>query len=418
VLLRPGDWRVQRLLEEAAREAGVPLELRDDRHFYDGPGSFAAFADGRRRLVLEDFYRAMRRRHGILVDERGRPAGGDWNFDRENRAPFGRAGPGPVPPPPRFRDDAVRGAVRDLVARRYASHPGRLDHLDLVPLTPREARALLADFVERRLARFGRHQDAMWSGEPFLFHSRLSFALHVKLLDPRECVAAALEALEAKQAPLASVEGFVRQILGWREFVRGIYWHFMPEYAERNALGCDDAPVPAAFWDGGTEMRCVAECMGGVVAHGYAHHIQRLMVLGLFALLLGVHPRRFHEWHLAMYLDAVDWASLPNTLGMSQYGDGGTVGTKPYCASGAYVARMSDHCRGCPYDPARATGEDACPLTTWYWDFLARHRERLAGNRRMGFQLRNLARRPRAEPAAIRARAGALRERVLGGGRL
>jgi deoxyribodipyrimidine photolyase-related protein len=418
VCVRPGDWRVLRVLEGTARKAGVPFEMREDRRFYDAPASFAAFAEGRRRLVLEDFYRALRRRHGTLLDARGGPVGGAWNFDRENRAAFGRGGPGPVPPPPRFRDDAVRRAVRELVARRYAAHPGSLEQLDLVPLTPREARALLADFVEKRLARFGRHQDAMWSGEPFLFHSRLSFALNVGLLSPHECLEAALEALAAKRAPLSSVEGFVRQILGWREFVRGIYWRFMPEYAGRNALGCEDVGVPAAFWDGETEMRCVAEAMRGVLAHGYAHHIQRLMVLGLFALLLGVHPYRFHEWHMAVYLDAVDWASLPNTLGMSQWGDGGTAGTKPYCASGAYVARMSDHCRGCRYDPSRATGEDACPLTALYWDFLARHRERFAGNRRMGFQLRNLERRPRAELVTIRREAASLRERVLGGSRV
>jgi deoxyribodipyrimidine photolyase-related protein len=256
----------------------------------------------------------------------------------------------------------------------------------------------------------------MWTGEPFLFHSRLSVALNLGLLDPRECVAAAVAAYESGKAPLNSVEGFVRQIVGWREFVHGVYWHFMPGYIEKNALGCEDRDVPSFYWDGGTEMRCVREGMQAVLDHGYAHHIVRLMVLGLFAQLLGVHPRRFHDWHMALYLDAIDWVSLPNTLGMSQYGDGGIVGTKPYCASGAYVKRMSNFCAGCRYDPKQAVGEKACPFTTLYWDFLARHRRRFAANRRLAMQMRNLDRKPAADVAAIRRQAKALRARIDDGG--
>jgi deoxyribodipyrimidine photolyase-related protein len=414
-LTRPGDHRVLVSLAEAARRFDVPLEVREDRHFLSSPAQFSAWAKGRKQLVQESFYRTLRREHRILVGEDGEPEGGRWNFDEENRESFGRAGPGAVPEPPRFAPDAVTREVLALVEDRFADHPGSVGAFGL-PVTRHEARACLRDFVRRRLPAFGRHEDAMWRGEPFLFHSRLSAVLNLKLLDPRECVAAAVAAYEAGHAPLASVEGFVRQIVGWREFVRGIYWHFMPAYVEKNALGCEDRDVPPFFWDGRTQMRCVQDGMQSVLEHGYAHHIVRLMVLGLFAQLLGVHPRRFHDWHMALYLDAIDWVSLPNTLGMSQYGDGGIMATKPYCASGAYVNRMSNHCGGCPYDPKQAVGEKACPLTTLYWDFLARHRRLLAGTRRMAMQMKNLERKPAPDLAAIRRQAKALRARIDAGG--
>jgi deoxyribodipyrimidine photolyase-related protein len=411
VVTRPGDWRVLASVRATASKAGIALVLPEDTYFYTEPAEFTEWAGGRKELVLESFYREMRRRHDVLLDAAGAPVGGRWNFDHDNREAFGRAGPGRVRPPRAFPPDETTRAVIELVRERFPDHPGRLDRFAL-PVTRRDARAALRDFVAHRLPRFGAHEDAMWEGEPFLFHSRLSFALNVKLLGARECVQAAVGAFESGRAPLASVEGFVRQILGWREFVRGVYWRLMPEYADRNALGCEDRDVPASFWDGQTEMACVRDAMRNVLDHAYAHHIQRLMVTGLFAQLLGVHPRRFHEWHMAMYLDAVDWVSLPNTLGMSQYGDGGVVGTKPYCASGKYVDRMSNHCRSCRYDPRQALGEGACPITTLYWDFLARHQEQFRSNRRMRFQLGNLARRSESEVAAIRRQARGLVARM------
>ncbi len=414
VLTRPGDLRVLALLEEAAGKLDLELEMREDRHFYSSPPEFSAWADGRKQLVQETFYRTLRRRHGILVGEGGEPEGGRWNFDEDNRETFGRQGPGQIRPPRRFAPDALTGEVLALVDARFADHPGSLEHFDL-PVTRRDARSFLRDFVRHRLADFGPYEDAMWTGEPFLFHSRLSVALNLKLLDPRECVAAAGAAYQNGEAPLNSVEGFVRQIVGWREFVRGIYWHFMPGYIEKNALDCEDRDVPSFFWDGRTEMRCVREGMQSVLDHGYAHHIVRLMVLGLFAQLLGVHPRRFHDWHMALYLDAIDWVSLPNTLGMSQYGDAGIMATKPYCASGAYVKRMSNFCGNCRYDPKQAVGEKACPFTTLYWDFLARHRKRFAANRRMAMQMRNLNRKPAADLAGIRRQAKALRHQIDAG---
>ena len=225
------------------------------------------------------------------------------------------------------------------------------------------------------------------------------------MLNPREVVDRAIGALG--RAPLPAVEGFVRQIVGWREFVRGIYWHFMPGYAERNALDAQH-PAPRFLWTGETDMRCMAEATRHTIEHAYAHHIERLMVLGLFNLLLGVRPTDVHRWHLSMFWDAIDWVSLPNALGMSQHADGGVIGTKPYAASGNYIDRMSDYCRGCRYDPRKATGDDACPFTTLYWDFLARHRGRFATNPRMRYPYLNLDRKETGEVAAIRRRAEAL----------
>jgi len=422
VAVLPGDWRVRTLLKELSKErteAGGPeIELVEDEHFLCSVRDFREWAKGRRRFLLEDFYRHMRKRDGTLM-EGGDPVGGEWNFDKQNRESFGKDGPQDLPPIPRFEPDEVTREVLELVEARWPDHPGSLEGF-AEAVTPEHARAALEDFVAHRLPTFGTYQDALWEGTDFLYHSRLSVVLNLKLLDPRDAIAAAEDAYHAGRAPINAVEGFIRQILGWREYIRGIYWAFMPEYAERNALGCDEeADVPAFFWDGDTEMACVRDAMRNVVQHGYAHHIQRLMVLGLFAQLAGVHPWRFHEWHMAMYLDAVDWVSLPNTLGMSQFGDGGLVGSKPYCASGAYIDRQGNHCRNCRYDPKKTEGPDACPFTVLYWDFLARHEDQLADNRRMGFQYRNVERRREKgtlEPVLERA---AEMKQVLGaGGRL
>ena len=248
----------------------------------------------------------------------------------------------------------------------------------------------------------------MAQGEPYLFHSRLSCSLNLHLLRPQEVVDAAIQAYQAGHAPLNSVEGCVRQILGWREYVRGIYWQHMPGYQDLNALEAD-LPVPPFFWTAETEMNCMRHSVNGLIDHAYAHHIQRLMVMGLFSLLLGVVPRKFHEWHMSMFVDAIDWVSLPNALGMSQYGDGGIMATKPYSASGNYIHRMSDYCQGCRYKPGKSTGDDACPFTTLYWDFLARHRETFAKNGRMLYQIQNLNRQDKGVTQRIRKQADHLR---------
>ncbi|MBL8659335.1 MAG: cryptochrome/photolyase family protein [Rhodospirillales bacterium] len=406
IVTKPGDHRVETALRETAAGLGKPLEVRDDHHFIVQPKEFEAFAAGRKSLLMETFYRQVRSRIGALMDG-DEPVGGAWNLDRENRASFGKGGPPEIAPPLGFAPDATTQGAIDLVRKRFANSPGSLDRFDY-PVTRDQARAALADFVDHRLEHFDRFQDAMALGRPFLYHGRLSCVLNLHLLDPREAVAAAEEACLAGRAPLNSAEGFVRQIIGWREYIRGVYWREMPGYAERNALDAD-LPAPKFLWTGETDMACVRAAVGQLVDHAYAHHIQRLMVLGLLNLLLGVNPYAVHRWHMSMFADAVDWVSLPNVLGMSQYGDGGLVGTKPYCASGNYIDRMSDYCRSCRYDPKRATGANACPFTSLYWDFLARHKGRFAANRRMGMQLRNLERKPESEVRAIRRHAERLR---------
>ena len=395
IVVQPGEWRVEQSLQTAARQLGLELEIRPDRHFLSSREEFAAHAKGRKQLRMEFFYREMRRKHEVLMDG-GQPVGGAWNFDADNRESFGKSGPGEVPQPSRFRPDKVTSEVLALVAKQFAKHPGSLAHFDW-PVTPAQAQTALHDFIEHRLPNFGKYEDAMWSSsdglfaQPYLFHSRLSAAMNLKLLDPRDVIAAAEEAYRKGRAPLASVEGFIRQILGWREFVRGIYWHFMPGYRELNALSAGE-PLPDFYWTGKTEMNCLREAIGQTLEFGYAHHIQRLMVTGQFSLLLGVRPQAVHEWYLAMYVDAVEWVELPNTLGMSQHGDGGLMASKPYVASGKYIERMSNYCEGCRFDPAKSIGNDACPFTTLYWDFLLRHEKFLTKNQRMAMQLKNLAR--------------------------
>jgi deoxyribodipyrimidine photolyase-related protein len=407
VVVEPGEWRVQESLREAAREAGLPLEIRPDRHFFASRDDFAVHARGRKQLRLEYFYRPLREKFSVLMDD-GKPAGGRWNFDAENRGSFPKAGPGPLPRPRPFAPDAVTREVLALVERRFATHPGSLADFDW-PVTPADARAALDDFLAHRLANFGRYQDAIWTGEPWLWHARLSQVMNMKLLDPRDVVAGAERAWRDGAVPLEAAEGFIRQVIGWREYVRGVYWHLMPEYADRNALGAE-APLPAFFWTAATEMNCLRDALSQTLRYGYAHHIQRLMVTGLFAMLLGVRPQEVHRWYLAVYVDAVEWVELPNTLGMSQFGDGGVMASKPYCATGAYIDRMSNACRSCRYSPKVATGPEACPFTTLYWDFLARHERLLAGNQRMTMQLKNLGRKDKAELRTIRRQAEALRD--------
>ncbi len=402
IVVEPGEWRVR----EELRQATPLLEIRPDRQFLCLPEEFAAYAKERKQMRLEFFYRYMRRRHRILMTGE-EPVGGRWNFDKENRAAFGKDGPGLVPRPIGFPPDTVTRAVLSLVGQHFPKHPGRLENFDW-PVTPKQAKAALDDFILNRLPHFGRFQDAMWTDEPYLYHSRLSAALNLKFLDPREVIDAAVRAWENRQAPLPAVEGFVRQILGWREYVHGIYWHFMPEYASRNVLGAD-LPLPAFYWTGDTEINCLRQVIGQTLAYGYAHHIQRLMVTGLYALLLGVNPTEVHKWYLAVYVDAVEWVELPNVLGMSQYADGGIMASKPYIASGKYIQRMSNYCRRCQFKPDRVTGPAACPFTTLYWDFLMRNEKMLAGNPRLMMQLKSLARLDGAQRKAIRRQAAALR---------
>jgi len=410
VMTAPGDWRVLKALRAIARASGLPLEIRDDRHFFCTVREFRRHAAGRASLRMEDFYREQRLAHGVLMVD-GKPAGGRWNFDDANRAPLGAGGPVDLPPPTRFAPDDVTRDVLALVRRHFPDHPGSLDSFGW-PVTRAQALVALETFVVERLPRFGPWQDALWPGEPWLWHAHLAAALNLKLLHPREVVARVEAAWREGAVPLASAEGFIRQILGWREYVRGIYWTRMPGLETANALDAHE-PLPAFYWTAATEMACLADALAQTLEHGYAHHIQRLMVTGLYALLLGVEPAQVHGWYLAVYVDAVEWVEMPNTLGMSQYADGGHMASKPYVASGRYIERMSSgaYCARCRYDPGKRLGEDACPFTTLYWDFLWRHQARFLRHPRLGPQVRNLLRLSGSEVAAIRHQASGLRQR-------
>lgn len=411
VMTAPGDWRVLTAIKEVALHHRLPLDIREDRHFFSSVREFAAHAKGRKQLRLEYFYRELRSKTGILMQD-DKPIGGAWNFDQENRESFGKEGPGNIPAPMRFDSDAITREVIDLVNERFANHPGTVsatrDGFGW-PITRHQALQVLDHFIANRLPLFGRYQDAMWTHEPWLFHSHLAAALNLKLLSAREVVSAAEKTFHEGHAPLAAVEGFIRQILGWREFVRGIYWTQMPGYLEGNALNAQES-LPKFFWTGNTNYNCLRDVITQTLATGYAHHIQRLMVTGLYGLLFGVNPKAIHEWYLSVYVDAVEWVELPNTLGMSQFADGGIMASKPYAASGKYIDRMSNYCTGCRFDPALAVGEEACPFTTLYWDFLMRHEQALAKNPRMVMQIRNLSRLSEDKKKTIRARAKTLRQ--------
>ena len=398
ICVQPGEWRIQQMIIDVCHDTAIDLEIRDDRHFISSPHFFESWAHGRKELRLEHFYRELRKHHTILMENGKKPVGGKWNFDTDNRKPFGSKGPPSVPPPERFPPDATTQEVLALVAQEFGDHPGALDHFSW-PVTTGQAERALKDFVDHRLRSFGVYQDAMWRDEPFLYHSLLSAALNLKLLDPRSVLQAAESAYRSGTAPLNAVEGFVRQILGWREFVRHIYWRRMPTYVESNGFQATE-PLPPFYWNAQTPLTCLRASLDQTLNRGYAHHIQRLMVLGNFCLLLGTDPKQVHEWFLAVFVDAVEWVEMPNVLGMSQYADGGYMSSKPYAASGKYIARMSNYCRTCPMNPNESVGSNACPFTTLYWDFLIRHRDTLRGNHRMALQLQHL---DRLKPETIRA---------------
>jgi deoxyribodipyrimidine photolyase-related protein len=404
----PGDHRVMAMVRAWEPDLGVPVAVHPDAHFLTTPEEFAAWAAGRKQLVMEHFYRWQRKRLGVLMDADGGPVGGAWNFDAENRGAF-KATPR-VPKPVRFEADAITREVMADVGAALPGLPGRIDGFSW-PVTRGQALEVLRGFIRDRLPRFGQYQDAMWLGQPWLYHAHLSPAMNMKLLDPREIVAAAVEALEKGHAAINAVEGFVRQIIGWREFIRGVYWLEGPGYLDRNALG-HTGRLPEMYWTGETDMACMRDAIGQVLDHAYGHHIQRLMVTGNFALLAGIDPAAVHAWYLGMYADGVDWATAPNTIGMALHADGGVVGTKPYSASGKYIERMSNACEHCRFDPGQRTGEGACPFTTLYWDFLIRHRDRFATNHRMGMMVKHVDRMDAAERTAITIEGRAVRERL------
>jgi deoxyribodipyrimidine photolyase-related protein len=379
VMTEPGDYRLLQAFRALAASGEVPLEIRSDDRFLCSRGDFADWARTRRELRMEYFYRDMRRRYGLLMAADGTPEGGAWNYDRENR----KAPPRDPTFAPRlaFAADDLTRETAEMVRDRFATNFGDLDPFDLA-VTAEDARRALDHFLIHYLPRFGDYQDAMLRGEAFLYHSVISSYLNIGLLDPLQCCRDAETEWRSGRAPLNAVEGFIRQILGWREFIRGIYWLKMPSYRTLNHLGAE-RPLPDFYWTGATEMRCIAEVVDQTRRHAYSHHIQRLMVTGNFALLAGIAPAEVCDWYLGVYSDAYEWVELPNTLGMALFADGGIVGSKPYAASGNYINRMSNFCGGCRYDPGLATEPNACPFNGLYWRFMARNRSVLGANPRL-----------------------------------
>jgi len=373
-----GEWRLADEMRGWEASLGVPVEIRDDDRFLCSIEDFREWRKGRKQLRMEYFYRDMRRRHRVLLEGED-PVGGKWNFDAENRKPpaEGLKGPKRISHP----KDAITTSVLAMVEERFDTHMGSLESFHFA-VTAAQAEKELQQFVDEILPTFGDYQDAMVKGEPYLYHSLISSYVNAGLLLPIDVIRRAEAAWFEGRAPLNAVEGFIRQILGWREYVRGIYWTEMPDYAGLNHLSAS-RPLPQMYWTAKTGMACMAGAIGDTIEHAYSHHIQRLMVTGNFAMLAGIDPVEVCEWYLAVYSDAYEWVELPNTLGMALYGDGGIMASKPYAASGKYIDRMSNFCGGCRYDPKLTTGPKACPFNALYWDFLDRNTEKLARNPRL-----------------------------------
>ncbi len=402
IVTEPGEWRVLQMFEAWPAQLPVPVEIREDDRFLCSRAEFAAWASARHGLRRDFFYRQLRRKTGWLM-QGDQPEGGQWNYDPENRKRLPRA----HRPPQRmaFTPDAVTRAVIDMVRARFADHFGELEPFGWA-VTRADALRALQHFIDDCLPRFGDYQDAMSGDADFLYHSIISPYLNVGLLTALEVCAAALSAWREGRAPLNAVEGFIRQILGWREYVRGLYWFNGPEYAHSNYFNANRS-LPAFFWDGNTPMNCLRQCIRNTRQHAYAHHIQRLMVIGNFALLAGLAPREVQAWYLLVYADAFEWVELPNTHGMALFADGGVLASKPYAASGAYINRMSDYCGGCAFDVKLKTGNRACPFNSLYWNFLIQHRALLLSNPRMAMPYRNLAAMPDGQRQALQKQARA-----------
>lgn len=381
IFTEAGEYRVLEMMKAIQKSIGITVDILPDTRFLASHAEFAAWAKGKKQLRMEFFYREMRKKYNILMEMDGKPVGGKWNYDKENRKPP-KAG---MTSPPRIshQKSAITNEVLALVKKHFSKNFGTLEPFHYA-VTREQALIELEHFITNLLPFFGAYQDAMVEGEPYLYHSLISSYLNAGLLLPLEICQKAEAAYCTGKAPLNAVEGFIRQILGWREYIRGIYWQFMPEYGERNTLNAT-RPLPKFYWGAPTDMFCIAETVRHTRDHAYSHHIQRLMITGNFALLAGLNVKEVQAWYLAVYSDAYEWVEMPNTLGMALFGDGGVVASKPYAASGKYIHRMSNYCEKCKYDPDEMTGEKACPFNALYWDFLVRHADMFRGNQRIPY---------------------------------
>ena len=404
----PDEWRLDDQLTQWSRTGPATVQRVDTQHFLTDRTEAAQLFKGRKQWLMEHFYRTLRKRYRILLDADGQPTGGQWNFDADNRKPWRGVPAEPADTRP-LHDHTDLWAVIQAAGVVTLGKPQA--EAFRWPLNRQEALTQLDSFIQQGLPHFGDFQDALSQGHTRLFHSLLSFALNTKMLHPLEVIQRAETAWHEGHAPLHAVEGFIRQILGWREYVRGIYWATMPGYTEQNTLA-HQRPLPEWFWTGHTRMACMAQAIGQSLDEAYAHHIQRLMVVGNFALLAGLDPAQVHRWYLGIYIDAFEWVEAPNTLGMSQFADGGLLATKPYVSSAAYLQRMGDHCRHCAYDAKAKTGEQACPFNALYWDFFARHQDRFGRNPRLGMAYKHLNQMAPATLAELRQMAANHLERL------
>lgn len=387
VVTSPSEYRVLQDMQQWSDDLKVSVDIREDDRFLCTTEEFNAWAADRKQLRMEFFYRTMRQKYGLLMDD-DQPVGGQWNYDSDNRKPP----PAELHIPKTYTakiDDITQSCI-DLVQQRFSDHFGDLEPFYFA-VTRQQALYALEKFITERLIKFGDYQDAMIENEPWMFHSHLSFYINCGLLSPLECARAAEKAYYDKEAPLNAVEGFIRQIIGWREYIRGVYWLKMPDYRQANFLNAERA-LPELYWGKSTKMNCLKQCVKETKENAYAHHIQRLMVLGNFALIAGIAPEQVNEWFLIVYADAYQWVELPNVTGMILFADGGLLGSKPYAASGAYINRMSNYCKQCVYKVSKKNGADACPFNYLYWDFLIRNQKKLRSNQRLSMVYRNLER--------------------------
>ena len=403
----PDEYRLDSQIRQLCDSISIPSSPTDTEHFYTSRYEQRDFFAGKKQRIMESFYRMMRAKHDVLM-EQGRPVKGQWNFDQENRKKWKGD---PVIPEPLDLKRNVDHIYNEVLAAGIETIGGVQVERFNWPVSREDGLALVDYFCDHLLVHFGDYQDAMDPNEPFLFHSRLSFALNSKMISPKEVIDSVIEYYESHQDSIhiSQVEGFVRQILGWREYMRGIYWEYMPDYAEKNNFGHTRA-LPEFYWTGETRMNCMQHAIGQSLKEAYAHHIQRLMVTGNFALLYQCHPDEVDTWYLGIYIDAIQWVELPNTRGMSQFADGGIVATKPYVSSGNYIQKMSNYCSGCYYSHKEALGEKGCPFNSLYWNFLVTHRDKLETNRRMSMMYRVLDKKDPQQVQALIDRAQHLME--------
>lgn len=381
----PDEYRLDQQLKELSNEISIASKAYDTEHFYTQRQDVTQFFEGKKEMVMEYFYRDMRKKHQLLMTGDQQPLGGKWNYDKSNRKKW--TGKPEIPPIKSFSKNVTE--IVELLEKEKISTIGRINEEDFTwPTSKKECLEVLAYFCTTLLVHFGDYEDAMHTDEKFLFHSRLSFAMNSKMLSPKEVNEAVINHYQNHQEEIdiSQVEGFVRQVLGWREYMRGIYWKQMPEYAKLNKLNNTNT-LPEFFWTGETKMNCLKHSINQSLDHAYAHHIQRLMVIGNFALLNMVDPNEVDQWYLGIYIDAIEWAEITNTRGMSQFADGGIVATKPYVSSGSYINKMGNYCKSCHYSVTKKTGEKACPFNSLYWNFINEKKEHFQNNQRMSMML-------------------------------